>query len=114
MLHEWHPKQTLFAKVSGKRLVGRPSTRWLDYIKGLGWNHLGLYPSETQSVLVDRKLWRLNLELLLLQPPRKSGRKKIKKTHDIHNANESVCDCITALQEMRTNEYLEKIFESVE
>ena len=73
MLHEWHPKQTLYAKVSGKRPVGRPSTRWIDYIEDLGWNHLGLYPSETQSVLVDRKMWRLNLELLPPQPPRKSG-----------------------------------------
>ena len=62
--HEQLPKQTLYAKVSGERSVGRPRTRWLDYIEDLGWNRLGLYPSEMQSVLVDREMWRLNLELL--------------------------------------------------
>ena len=35
-------------------------------------------------------------------------------TKDFHNANESVCDYITARQEMRTEEYFEKIFRSVE
>ena len=51
------PKQTLYAKVSGKTPVGRPRTRWLDYIEDLSWNRLGLYPSEMQSVLVDRKVY---------------------------------------------------------
>ena len=30
MPHERLPKQTLYAKVSGKRPVERPRTRWLD------------------------------------------------------------------------------------
>ena len=34
------PKQTLYAKMSGKRPVGRPRTRWLDYFKDLAWNRL--------------------------------------------------------------------------
>ena len=37
-------KQTLYAKVNGKRPVGQ--TRWLDYIKDLGRNRLGLRPSK--------------------------------------------------------------------
>ena len=64
MPHERLPKQTFYAEVSGKRLVGRPQTKWLDYIEVLGWNRLGLYPREMQSVLVDREMWQLNLELL--------------------------------------------------
>ena len=41
---------------------------------------LGLHPSEMQSVLVDREVWRLNLELLPAQPLEKSEqRKKILK-----------------------------------
>ena len=66
-------KQTLYAKVSWKRPVGRPRTRWLDYIEDLDWNRLGLYPSEMQSLLIDREVWRLNLELLHPQPSGKSG-----------------------------------------
>ena len=46
-------KHTLYAKVNGKRPIGRLRTRWLDYIKDLGWNSLGLRPSGMQSVLVD-------------------------------------------------------------
>ena len=42
------PKQTLYAEVSGKRPVGRPRTRWLGYIKDLGWwNRLRLGPNES-------------------------------------------------------------------
>ena len=58
------PKQTLYAEVIGKRPYGRPRTRWLDYFEDLGWNGLGLHPSEMQSVLVDLDVLRLNLELL--------------------------------------------------
>ena len=31
MPREWLPKQTLYAEVNGKRLVGRPQ-KWLDYM----------------------------------------------------------------------------------
>ena len=43
MLYERLPKQTLYAKVSGRRPVGRSRTRWLDYIEDLGWNRLGFF-----------------------------------------------------------------------
>ena len=66
-------KQTLYAEVSGKRPVGRPRIRWFNYIEDLGWNRLGLCPSEMQSVLVDQEMWGLNLKLLPQQPSRKSG-----------------------------------------
>ena len=61
MPQERLPKQTLHAEMSGKRSFGRPRTRWLDYIEDLGWNRLGLHLDEMQSVLLDRKMWRLNL-----------------------------------------------------
>ena len=77
MPRERLPKQTLYAaKVSGKRSVGKPRTRWLNYIEDLGWNRFGLYPSEMLSMLVDREVWRLNLELPPPQPSEKSGWKK--------------------------------------
>jgi len=60
------PKQALLAKVKGKRPVGRPQ----DYTEDLGWNRLGLQPSEMLAVVTDRDAWRLNLELLPLQPSR--------------------------------------------
>jgi len=64
------PKQALLAKVKAKRLVGRPQTRWEDYIEDLGWNRLGLQLSEMLEVVADRDVWRLNLELLPPQPSR--------------------------------------------
>jgi len=64
------PKQALLAKVKGKRPVGRPRTRWADYIEVLGWNRLGLQPSKMLEVVADRDVWRLKLELLLQQPSR--------------------------------------------
>jgi len=32
----------LLAKINGKRPVGRPQTRWDDYIENFGWNRLGI------------------------------------------------------------------------
>jgi len=57
-------KQALLAKVKVKRPVGRPRTRWQDYIEDLGWKRLGLQPSEMLAVVADRDVWRLNLEPL--------------------------------------------------
>ena len=34
------------------------------------WNRLGLHSSEMMEVMEDREVWRLNLELLPLQPSR--------------------------------------------
>ena len=70
MPQERLPKQALFAKANGKRPVGRPRTRWTDHIEDLGWNRLGLRPSEMMEVMEDREVWRLNLELLPPQPSR--------------------------------------------
>jgi len=58
MPQERLPKQALLAKV-----------RWVDFIEDLGWNRLGLQPSEMLEVMLDRDVWRLNLEL---QPPQPS------------------------------------------
>jgi len=70
MPQEKLPRQALLAKVKEERPVGRPRTRWADYIKDLGWNRLGLQPSEMLEVVADRDVWRLNLELLPPQPLR--------------------------------------------
>ena len=66
-------KQALLAKANRRRAVERPRTRWIDYIEDLGWNRLGLHPSEMLEVMEDRGVWWLNLELLPPQPSRKSG-----------------------------------------
>ena len=79
MLQERLPKQALRAKANGRRPVGRPRTRWTDYIEDLGWNRLGLRPSEMMEVMEDREVWRLNLELLPPQPSRKIGQRRKKK-----------------------------------
>ena len=42
-------------------------TKWTNYNKDLGWNCLGLQPSEMMELMEDREVWRLNLELLLKQ-----------------------------------------------
>ena len=73
MPQEKLPKQVLLGKANGRRPVGRPRTRWTNYIEDLGWNRLGLHPSEMMDVMEDREVWRLNLELLPPQPSRKSG-----------------------------------------
>ena len=57
--------QASFAKANGRRSVGRPRTKWTDYIADLGWNRLGLHPSKMiLDVIEDREVWRLYLELL--------------------------------------------------
>ena len=66
-------EEALLAKANGRRPVGRPRTRWTDYIDDLGWNRLGLHPSEMMDVMEDSEVCRLNLELLPPQPSRKSG-----------------------------------------
>ena len=40
------PKQALLAKANRRRPIGRPRTRWNNYIEDLGWNRLGLYSSK--------------------------------------------------------------------
>ena len=38
MPQERLPKQALLAKANGRRPIGRPRTKWINYIKDLGWN----------------------------------------------------------------------------
>ena len=66
--------QTIWDLSIRRRPVGRPRTRWTDYIEDLGWNRSGLHPSNRMEVIEDREVWRLNLELLPPQPSRKSGK----------------------------------------
>jgi len=61
-------------------LVGQPRTRWQDYIEDLGWNWLGLQPSEMLEVVADHDVWRLNLELLPRNP---HGHEQAMKEEDI-------------------------------
>ena len=79
MPQERLPKQALLAKALGRRPVGRPRTKWTNYIKNLGWNSSGLHPRKMMDMMEDRKVWRLNLELLPLQRSRKSGNEERKR-----------------------------------
>ena len=56
MPQERLPKQALLAEENWRRPVGRPSTKWTNYIKELGWNCLRLYPSEITNVTEDREV----------------------------------------------------------
>ena len=50
------PKQALLAKANGRRPVGRPRTRWKNYIEDLRWNRMGLHPSKMIDVMEDREV----------------------------------------------------------
>jgi len=65
--------------------VGRPRTRWQDYIEDLGWNRLGLQPSEVLEVVADRDVWRLNLELLPPQPLRTCAGSERRRRRPLKN-----------------------------
>ena len=73
------PKQALLVKANEKRPFGR--NRRTNYIEDLGWNRLGPHPSEMIDVMEDREVWRLKLELLPLQPLRKSRQWRKKSSH---------------------------------
>ena len=87
MPQERLPKQALLAKANGRRPVGRPRTKWIDYIEDLEWNRLGLLPNEMMEVMDDRDVRRLNLELLPPHPHGKADneerKKKERKSEDI-------------------------------
>ena len=80
MPHERLPKQALLAQANGRRPVGRPRTRWTNYIEDLGWNRLGLYPSGVKDVMKDRKVWRLNQAAVPATLTEKRQLRKKKKT----------------------------------
>ena len=82
MPQERLPKQALLAKANGSRPVGRPRTKWTDYIEDLGWNRLGLHPSEMMEVMKDCEVWRLNLELLSRQPHGNGGNEGRKRRNN--------------------------------
>jgi len=65
----WSCKQNASGKASEQALLAKV-TRWAHYIKDLGWNRLGLQPSEMLEVVADRDVRRINLELLPPQPSR--------------------------------------------
>ena len=56
MPQERLPKHALLAKANWRRPVGRPRTRWTDYIEDLEWNCLGLHPSKMMEVMEDREV----------------------------------------------------------
>ena len=64
MPQERLPKQVLLAKANGKRPNERLKIRMTNYSKDLGWNRLGLIPSEMMDVMKDLEVWLLNLKLL--------------------------------------------------
>ena len=67
------PQTSFTCQANERRTVGRPRTRWTNYIKDRGWNRLGLHPSKMREVMEDREVWRLNLELVSPLPSQKSG-----------------------------------------
>ena len=79
MPQERLPKQALLAKANGRRPVGRPRTRQTNYIEDLGWNRLGLHPSEIMEVMEDREVLRLNLQLLPRNPHGKAGNEERRR-----------------------------------
>ena len=92
MPQERLPKQALLAKANGRRPVGRPRTKWTDYVEDLGWNRLGLRPSEMMEVMEDREVWRLNLELPAPATlTEKRAMKKEEKTLRFVATNVAVC-----------------------
>ena len=66
-------EQALHAKANGRRPVGRPRTRWANSVEDLGWNRLGLHPSEMMDVMEDGEVCQLDLELLSRYPHGKVG-----------------------------------------
>jgi len=44
----------------------RPRTRWRDYISDLAWSRVGVEPTKLSEIVVDRKVFRVLLGLLLL------------------------------------------------
>ncbi|KAI3365316.1 hypothetical protein L3Q82_010406, partial [Scortum barcoo] len=51
----------------GEGPVGRPRTRWRDYVSRLAWERLGIPPEELEEVSGVREVWA---SLLRLLPPR--------------------------------------------
>jgi len=68
-------RQVLLAIPTGKGPIGRPRTRWSEYISDLAWTRLGTEPAEISEIAVDCEASRVLLRLLALRPSlRKSSR----------------------------------------
>ncbi|TWW60988.1 hypothetical protein D4764_05G0010780 [Takifugu flavidus] len=50
-----------------RRPLGRPRTRWRDYVSQLVWEHLGISPDVLEELAREREVW---VSLLRLLPPR--------------------------------------------
>ena len=91
MPQERLPKQqALHAKANGRRPVGRPRTRWIDYNEDLEWNRLGLCPSEMMEVRKAVRCGGLILSYCPRNPHGKAGNEErrsrfFKKLYSIGN-----------------------------
>ena len=81
MPQERLPKQALLAKANRRKSVGGTRTIWTNFIEDLGWNCLGLHLSEMIKMMEDRKVWRLNLELLPRTPHGKAGNEERRRNY---------------------------------
>ncbi|TWW75358.1 hypothetical protein D4764_13G0000200 [Takifugu flavidus] len=61
------PGEVFRACPSSRRPLGRPRTRWRDYVSRLAWESLGIPPDELEEVAGEREVWA---SLLRLLPPR--------------------------------------------
>ena len=79
MPQERLPKQALLAKANGRRPVGRPRTKWTDYIEDVGWNRLGLRPSEMMEVMEAVRCGGLILSYCPRNPHGKTGNEERRR-----------------------------------
>ena len=56
MSHEQTAKQLLVALPSGKRPIGRPRTRWQNYVEDLARSRLGIPPAKLPLVAGDMRI----------------------------------------------------------
>ena len=73
MSHERIAKQQIDAFPSGKRLRGRPRTRWRDYAKDLAWSRLEIPTAELRYLQKIGMLVDPNLSCCPGNPKRTSG-----------------------------------------
>ena len=72
-------KKLHYSTPTGQRTIGRPRTRWQDYVKNLNRSRLGIPAEHLPFVAKDRDAWRLKLELL---PPRPPKDKQVQKMNE--------------------------------
>ena len=77
MSQERTAKKLLCSTPIGRRLRGRPRTRWRDYVEDLRWSRLGIPAEHLSYVAEDRDAWRLQLKLLPSLPPKDKRVQKI-------------------------------------